>query len=468
MKDKIYQYLPDIFQNVLISIFNFLAYRRRYGPKYNHYLKLFRSHRSLSYEQLLNIQKNRFAEFIKRTYQASNFYTTLYKGLDNIEDINNIALLPILDKETLRENIEHVYTIKEKEGIVSKTGGTTGKSLKVVFTDEDMQERFAMLDNFRSTFGYRLGKKTAWFSGKNLLTSKDVKRKRFWKTDYLYKVRYYSTFHIKDDYLKSYLENLNRFKPQYMIGFPSTILEIAKYGLRHHIDFTANSVKAIFPTAETITNEMREQIESFFKTKLYNQYASSEGAPFIFECLNGNLHLELQSGVFEVLDDTNRPSDSGRLVVTSFTTNGTPLIRYDIGDSIILEKDSTDCGCGNQNPVVKEILGRIDDFIYSPENGKINLGNVSNTLKGTKGIIRFQVVQNKLDSIEIKLMVDSKFSNDSERSFVKNWRDRVGKNMNIQVEYVNDIPNEASGKYRIVKNNIKGSIEQLEKDFAIR
>ncbi|MEO9209968.1 MAG: hypothetical protein ABI208_02670, partial [Ginsengibacter sp.] len=130
-------------------------------------------------------------------------------------------------------------------------------------------------------------------------------------------------------------------------------------------------------------------------------------------------------------------------------------------DSIILEKDLVHCNCGNHNPIVKEILGRTDDFIYSPERGKINLGNVSNTLKDTKGIIKFQVIQNNMNSIEIKLVVDSEtFSKDIERLFIKNWKDRTGKVMNIGIEYVKDIPNEKSGKYRIVKNNIKDLIEK--------
>src|SRR5690606_37522756 len=148
-----------------------------------------------------------------------------------------------------------------------------------------------------------------------------------------------------------------------------TMLEIAKYGLRHNYYFPANTIKAVFPTAETITEESRFYIEKFFKTKLYNQYASSEGAPFIFECEKGNLHIELQSGVFEVLDVNNQPTISSRLVVTSFTNEGTPLIRYDIGDSITLEEENVSCSCGNNNPLVKEILGRIDDYVYSPENG---------------------------------------------------------------------------------------------------
>ena len=86
-------------------------------------------------------------------------------------------------------------------------------------------------------FGYELGKKTAWFSGKTLLTNRDIKKNRFWKTDVFNKVRYYSTFHIKDEYLKYYVEDLIKFKPEYLSGFPSTMYDIAKYGLKHNYDF---------------------------------------------------------------------------------------------------------------------------------------------------------------------------------------------------------------------------------------
>lgn len=449
MKERIYKLLPDIFQCLMISLFNYLAYKDRYGGNYKNYLNIFNKNRDLSLDQLKLIQQQRFSDLLNASKKNSKFYKDY-----QLVSLENISILPIIKKEDLRKNINKVYTIQKKEGLVSKTGGTTGKSLEVIFTKDNMQERFAMLDDFRNRFGYQLGKKTAWFSGKNLLTGNDIKKKNFWKTDYWYKVRYYSTFHIKEDYLKYYIENLIQFKPEYIVGFPSSVLEIAKYGIKNGYDFPNGIIKAIFPTAETITLEMRQQIETFFKAKMYNQYASSEGAPFIFECTRNNLHLELQSGVFEVLDEYNQSNKSGKLVVTSFTTKGTPLIRYDIGDSIELSNEV--CQCGNNNPLVKEILGRIDDYIYSIQNGKINLGNVSNTLKDTKGIIKFQAIQDTLDTILIKVIVDKeKYNSSIENIFIKNWRDRVGHETIINIIYVQDIPNETSGKYRMVKNNIK-------------
>lgn len=452
MKEKLYKSLPDFFQGLLISLFNYLAYRKRYGGSYKKYRALFRANRSLSFAELKKIQEDRLSLFLKKAAQNSTWFS-------NLADME-FSSFPIMKKEEVRKHIEELYTVSKSEGIISKTGGTTGKSLEVRFTAGNMQERYAMLDDFRNRFGYELGKKTAWFSGKDLLTAGDIKKNRFWKTDAFYKVRYYSTFHIKKEYLRFYVEDLLKYQPEYLVGFPSTMLEIAKYGLENGYTYPKGFTKAIFPTAETVTVEMRTQIETFFHTKMYNQYASSEGAPFIFECAEGKLHLELQSGVFEVLDDADRHANSGRLILTSFTTEGTPLIRYDIGDTMIVEAADVVCTCGNNNPLVKEILGRIDDFIYSPENGKINLGNVSNTLKDTEGIIKFQVLQDHLNELDIFIITDEKaYSPKVEAVFLKNWRDRVGPLMEIRLHYVDEIAVEKSGKFRMVKNNIKDQIQ---------
>ena len=439
----------------MITVYNILEYRKRYGGKYQNYKNIAVINSGKTLAELQKIQNEKFLHFLNYAVENSGFYKKKYKGLQLPISVQEISKLPIISKEELKANLKDIYTVSEKEGIISKTGGTTGFSMQVLYTPENMQERFAFLDDFRSRAGYELGKKTAWFSGKSLLTETDIKKRRFWKTDYWHKVRYFSTFHIKKDYLKLYVEDLIKFCPEFIVGFPSSIVEIAKFGIRNGYVFPENKVKAVFPTAETVTGEIREVIEKFFHTKVYNQYASSEGAPFIFECEKSNLHLELQSGIFEVLDDENNPANEGKLVVTSFTTYGTPLIRYDIGDSIRLEKEGVVCTCGNHNPLVKEILGRIDDFIYSPENGKINLGNVSNTTKDTKGIIKFQVEQNQLNLLEIYMMTDKLYNEKDLEIFQKNWRDRVGDNMIMNFQVVDHISEEKSGKFRIVKNNIK-------------
>ena len=454
LADKIYLNSPHFFQGILISFYNYRAYKARYGKFYKDYLNEYKQSEKIKLNELLEIQDKKLVDLFNHAKNNSQFYYDLYKDIHLKEgsSLNDIEKLPIINKELLRKNISNISTIPKNQGVISKTGGTTGKSLEVIYTKKNLQERFAILDLFRNSHGYELGKKTAWFSGKNLLSKKDIKKNRFWKTDSFHNVRYYSTFHIHQKYLKFYIENLIRYKPEFMVGFPSTMYELAKYGIDNKISFPSGTIKAIFPTAETITQELRFVIESFFKTRLYNQYASSEGAPFIIECNHGRLHQDLRSGVFEVLDENNKPTNKGRLVVTSFTSYGTPLIRYDIGD--VTELTNEKCTCGNSNPIVKSILGRISDYIYSEEMGKINLGNVSNCLKGVTGVIKFQVIQNVLHEIDIIIQTDESFKKKDELVLLRNFRYRLGNKLKINLIKSKNIHVEKSGKFRIVKNNL--------------
>lgn len=458
--EKLYLSLPNRIQNLIISVFNWRMYRVRMGGAYKQYRAHFKKMNTASRAELESDNDARLKKLLLHCLQNCDYYKNLVP-IEQAKKMKGMELLkefPIISKETLRQNIEKFQPTDLKKTVAAKTGGTTGKSLTVYFTPENMQERFAMLDNFRSLYGYELGQKTAWFSGKNILNNRDLKARRFWKTDYLYRVRYYSTFHVHQEYLEHYLQDLNRFQPLFLVGFPSVLLEIARYGERNDIRYEG-TIKAIFPTAESITEDSRAVLEGFFNAPVVDQYASSEGAPFIFECQQGHLHLELQSGVFEVLNEADIPSAEGRMVVTSFTTYGTPLVRYDIGDRIELSDQV--CDCGNNNPIAARILGRIDDFIYSPERGKINLGNISNTLKGVKNVIRFQVQQHELNQLQILMVVaEAKYTKESEAVFMQNWRDRVGEQMKIELKYVQEIPNAKSGKYRMVINTIKDQLDQ--------
>src|SRR3546814_13921204 len=64
-------------------------------------------------------------------------------------------------------------------------------SMKVIYHPEDMQERFALKDYFRSRYGYKLGRKVAWFSGKSLLRPTDLASGRVWRDDHINKIRFF-------------------------------------------------------------------------------------------------------------------------------------------------------------------------------------------------------------------------------------------------------------------------------------
>jgi phenylacetate-CoA ligase len=57
---------------------------------------------------------------------------------------------------------------------------------------------------------------------------------------------------------------------------------------------------------------------------------------------------------------------------------------------------------------------------------------------------------------------DGKVYNESiAAKFLENWRHRVGEKMEITLHYVTEIPVEKSGKFRMVKNNVRNLTDSL-------
>lgn len=84
----------------------------------------------------------------------------------------------------------------------------------------------------------------------------------------------------------------------------------------------------------------------------------------------------------------------------------------------------------------------------------MNLGNLSNSTKDVSGIIKFQAIQDSIDEIKVRVVANESFSIAEQKKFKDALQERFGLKVNINIEIVEDIPNEKSGKFRIIKNNL--------------
>lgn len=450
--EKVYDRTPIFIQNLMVSLSGYHRNRTRYGKAYYEHRAFLKEFDQWSLDEKLNYQERELIKFIRYAAESSRFYRDLYRdiNLDEIHSANDLKKLPIVDKEMLRSNIAAVVTVPRKTAVEGHTGGTTGKSLVVLMTPEDMMKRMAMLDHFKSRVGFEhLKMKRATFNGKHIVPPQQ-KKKEFWRYNAACKQMIYSSFHLTEDDMVHYVNSINHFKPQALDGFFTSMCDVANYIERHQIKLEFQPV-AIFPTSETLTAAGRELLERVFQCKVFDQYASSEGAPFVNECPNQVLHLELASGVFEHFED-----DSDEVLVTSFTTHGTPLIRYRIGDAMSFAKVSDTCSCGIEAPIVKEIQGRRLDFLYTSQGAKINGGNVANLFKNMpNALIRAQAIQNKMDEIKILLEVDkSQYRAGYDDLLRDEFEHKFGKETKIIIEHVDEIPREKSGKFRMIKNSV--------------
>lgn len=447
---KAFKKTPFSIQNIAITLASTNLYRTRRGGKFKHFQNYYSTWDNKSFDEIMIEQNRRLESFLNYAQKNSPWFKEKLKN--HKLDIKYLKTLPLLEKQEVIHNFEKIKTIEESKGLVNQTSGTTGAAMKTVMTKSDMQERWAVVDNYMQKHGFKFGKKTAWFSGKNLINKEDIKKGNCSHHDFLHNIRFYSTFHINDESFDVYWKSLEKYKPEFIIGFPTSIYQLCEIADARNLKLS-DPIKVFFSTSETLLPHHRELITKVLGCKVRNHYSASEGAPIITECTSGNLHMHPLTGVFEVVDEHMEPALEGELIVTSFTSKGTPLIRYRVGDRITIEANKT-CSCGSAFPLVKHIDGRANDFIYSPETGKVNLVNMGNSAKGIQGIVCFQITQNFKDEVKVSVVKTDLYTVESEKRFKASLKDRLGNNMNILIEYVDDIPREKGGKFRIIKNNL--------------
>jgi len=449
--ESVYDRSPIWLQHLMVSLSGYQRNRNRYGKAYWDERAFLAGFDRWPLDRQLAYQRETLLAFIRHAHDNSPFYRELYQDVDlgAIHGVEDLHKLPIVNKEMLRANADRVLALPKKGLVEMHTGGTTGKSLVVYNSRADMMKRMAMLDHFKARVGFEhLKMRRATFNGKHIVPPGQTK-KVFWRYNAACKQMIYSSFFLTEDNMGHYVDSLNRFKPQAIDGFFTSMLDLAGYIERHGRKLTFTPV-AIFPTSETLTPAGREQLERVFGCKVYDQYASSEGAPFVTECPVQQLHMELASGVFELFEE-----GSEEVLVTSFTTHGTPLIRYRIGDAMRFQEGS--CPCGMQAPLVAEIHGRRLEFLYTAQGAKINAGNVANLFKNMpNALIRAQLRQTKMDEVTALLEVDKAlYKLEYDELLRQEFLHKFGAGTRLNIQHVEEIPREKSGKFSFIVNEVE-------------
>lgn len=440
LHDKIYARSPLPVQNWLISLYGLKLYRERYGPYYDKELKKLRRQRLVDPDAAQLNRLNRFLHFCLR---HNRYYRNLFKRHDielPLKHLEELQRIPVLEKETLRTNPDIFSDIKAP--IIGSTGGTTGTALQVRFTIEDYQARMAHLDYFKEQHGFTRGMKRASFTDR-MICPRDQEEPIYWRYNAPMKQMLYSVVHFHERTIPDYVDSLNTFRPDALDGSPSAMIEVAKYLKETDTRLTFKPI-AIFPTSETLSPWGRALLTEIFQAPVYDQYASSEGAPLVTECKHGRMHLHPETGIIE-------PGENGEILVTSFTTHGTPLVRYRIGDRMTLSDET--CPCGHSGTVISSIDGRQMNYVETPEGYKVFEGDLTATVAVLpNSVLQVQVVQHEVDQIEMLYVKDEERFEDEHETILKQEVERLfTPNMRIRLKNVPAIKKEPNGKIRVVK-----------------
>lgn len=459
----VYGMLPAGIRNIAISSYGYILHKKRYGKIYRKYYAGEKKNASLSEQELQRIQLKKLKELLRESIQYSDYYRHILENsgvtseaIEKAEDSGELLRrIPVLEKNILREHMGEIVSRSRdrKKYSVTHTSGSTGTPMTVEQDKEAIQYSFSLMRRFYDWMGLPDHFKSARLSGR-IVVAPEREKPPFWVYNSSDKQLFMSTYHLTENNLAHYIKKLNSFRPELIDGYPSAVKVIAEYVIRNKIELEFRP-KAVATTAETLTEDVKELIQKAFCCPVYDQYASSEGAPFACQCREGNMHLWIDTGVFEF---TNREQmteelERAEVIVTSFRSKKTPLIRYAIGDGMILYRDKRVCPCGCRYPIVHSVEGRMDDILYTREKGYV--GRLDTAYKGVEGITESQIVQDNLDTINVYIVKNNYYNENQERILYKNLQDRLGTDIDIHFIYVSQIQRGANGKFRTVIRKFK-------------
>ena len=147
------------------------------------------------------------------------------------------------------------------------------------------------------------------------------------------------------------------------VGTPSFLKILCNKAAETGVDPRTDwHLEVAFVTAEKLTEDMRDDLETRTGAMVRQVYGSADGLLPAYECWAATgMHLHPDQ-ILEVLDPiTREPVAIGEPgeVVTTLPNPNRPLLRFANGDLVVLRDDS--CPCGRTGPRIARIAGRVDE-----------------------------------------------------------------------------------------------------------
>ncbi|MBN1591387.1 MAG: hypothetical protein JW888_17880, partial [Pirellulales bacterium] len=172
------------------------------------------------------------------------------------------------------------------------------------------------------------------------------------------------------------------------------------------------------------------------------------------ECSHFTMHTMDDELLLETIDPhTLEPTNGkGELVVTNIFSTVMPMIRYRTGDIVTLS--SKPCPCGLTLHSVKISGGRVADFVVTSNGTWIPGYAFIYICRSVKGVVKFQVRQERVGHIRALLVTDDHFPPDGIELIARQIRERLQSDDTVEVDVVEDIEPAPSGKYRPVISKV--------------
>lgn len=330
-----------------------------------------------------DIQEEKLAALLPYLYEHSPFYRGKFRAAklrpEDVKSLDHLVKVPITDKQEMAEDVTAhppwgTYTPiddriwRERGWMVFSTSGTTAVPRSFRYTQLDCE--LWAITSARAL--YAMGIR----AGDSMLTCSTYNpHVFFWSVHYALNLMGVAVIPGGVP-TERRAQLIDLYRPTLLATTPSYSLHLADAMRRLGLDPAASSISKVVCGAEPASGipTTRRRIEQTWRAQLHDVYGCTEAVPagWAFTCEQGlsaqpvSTHVQEDLQVWETVDpDTQEPvakGERGLTVVTNLNSEGSPQLRFLVGDFTILDHDR--CVCGRTFARARAgFCGRADDML---------------------------------------------------------------------------------------------------------
>ncbi|QSA97308.1 phenylacetate--CoA ligase family protein [Methylococcus sp. EFPC2] len=366
----------------------------------------------------------------------------------------DLPKLPTMTRADASANRDRLVWKEAPGGVFPyTTGGSSGQPLIFYFGRKRQAADAACRFRARRWWGQDVGEREVFLWGAPVELNKTDRIKTL--RDRLFNQLLLNAFEMKPERMDDYLVAIERFNPRCIYGYASSLALLAAHAKSRGNSLKLPDLRVVGATGEPLYPEQRAIIQEVFGAPAANEYGCRDGGLVALESPDGQMLVNSESIILEVLDAQGRavaPGEMGEAVLTHLCSEAQPFIRYRTGDMV--RQSDAHCRAGRGLHVIAEVVGRRTDFVVKPDGTIMHALAVIYVLRAVKGVGEFKIIQHATDRLEVQIVPDAYWQDCAKDLITEQLRARMGASVAVDIELKQSIPPEASGKHRYVVSHV--------------
>ncbi len=391
-------------------------------------------------------RNEKLLEIVNYSIKNVPYYRKRYNGLvvRSIKEFEE--KISCIDKDEVMSHWDEflVDGIDMSKCVVGTTGGTSGKSLKLVIPKNRYIHSYLFWHKELKWYGWN-------YDSRAVLRNHKLSDNKVFMVNPVLKEFIFDAFRMSPNYAVEVYNVMKQYNIKYIHAYPSSAYQFLKYCYNQKRDLSF--IKLCILTSETLTEEQKFFIEKTLGISIYISYGHSEKLIMAGTCPKSDYyHIEDNYGYFELLDKNNEvisaPDVLGEITGTTFINKYMPLIRYKTGDFTSYAKENSCNHGGHSYRLLNPVNGRWQSsYIFKADGSTTTTAALNLHSDILECIDGLQYIQENKGELIVLIIKNDLYTDNIECRLRKHYKDCLGEDSKIELRYVDHLIYQPNGKF---------------------